>query len=249
MPNASQPWIVVLPCHNKREWIGSCVKAVAETFADEVACEIVIVENGSSDGSQAEIEKIPDSIGHIRISKMYLTKAGLGSAFRAAVERNQDFKGWIVLGSADLPFGTSDLQAYRQSVAESQSVRIIAASKLHKHSVVPRTWQRTLMTRTFEIIRRTLFWSTIRDTQATQCYPASILRDYLHHVQSRHFFFRAELLLKCEKDGIEIQQIPVRLRLPESTSSVRLLADSTRMVSELIGLRWRLAKKNAAPGS
>lgn len=59
------------------------------------------------------------------------------------------------------------------------------------------------------------------------------------HVRSDSFFFRAELLLLCERRGVEIVEVPVSLTLPESPTTVRIFSDSVQYLGELLSLRLR----------
>lgn len=237
MPRTNQKWTVVLPCHNKAGWIGESVRRTVEILRRVERSTILIVENGSSDHSRREIEALPDRLGTTEIKKHYLAEAGQGRAFRHAVE-NIDGD-WVVLGSADLPFGTTDLENYLNEVTDCMRERVLAASKLHPLSRIHRKLHRRFMTRSHAWLRWALFQSRVRDTQSTQCYPTELFIRMAPHVRSDSFFFRAELLLLCEKRGVEIVEVPVSLTLPESPTTVRIFADSLQYMSELFSLRLR----------
>ena len=239
MPRANQKWTVVLPCHNKARWIGKSVRRTAEILQRVEQSTILIVENGSRDGSRQEIEALPERIGSTQIKKHLLAEAGQGRAFRHAVE-NIDGE-WVVLGSADLPFGTTDLENYLNEVTDCIRERVLAASKLHPLSRIHRKLHRRLMTHSHAWLRRLLFQSRVRDTQSTQCYPTELLKRMVPQVQSDSFFFRAELLLLCEKRGVEIVEVPVSLTLPESPTTVRIFSDSLQYLGELLSLRLRVS--------
>lgn len=237
MPRTNQKWTVVLPCHNKAGWIGESVRRTVEILRRVEQSTIIIVENGSSDDSRRQIEALPDRLGTTEIQKLYLNEAGQGRAFRHAV-MNIDAD-WVVLGSADLPFGTTDLENYLNEVTDSLRERVLAASKLHPLSRIHRKLHRRFMTYSHAWLRWALFQSRVRDTQSTQCYPAELLMRMAPHVRSDSFFFRAELLLLCERRGVEIVEVPVSLTLPESPTTVRIFSDSVQYLGELLSLRLR----------
>lgn len=228
-----------MPCHNKAGWIGKSVRRTAEILERVEHSTILIVENGSSDGSRQEIEALPERLGSTEIKKYYLNEAGQGRAFRSAVDYIDG--DWVVLGSADLPFGTTDLENYLNEVTDCIRERVLAASKLHPLSRIHRKLHRRLMTHSHAWMRWALFQSRVRDTQSTQCYPTELLRRMAPQVRSHSFFFRAELLLLCEKRGVEIVEVPVSLTLPESPTTVRIFSDSLQYLRELLSLRLRLA--------
>lgn len=241
----SEKWSIVIPCHNKADWIVDAVLAAAETLKATLGGSIVVVENGSTDHTLSTLKSLPSEVDGIPIRIICLAESGLGRSFHAGIREVPEDCDWIVLWSADLPFGTSDLRAFvdhRQSTKERQ-IRI--ASKLHPQSQVTRTPLRSLMTWSHKNLRRVLFNSKIGDSQATQCFPADVLRQAAPQVRSNGFFFRAELLLICERWKIPFVEVPVNLRLPESPTTVRFFRDSARYLKELILLRIRLHQLSA----
>tara|TARA_R110002049_G_scaffold116110_1_gene268461 strand:- start:23611 stop:24729 length:1119 start_codon:yes stop_codon:yes gene_type:complete len=71
---------IVMPCLNEAETIASCIeKAKAFMQKNNIAGEVVIGDNGSTDGSQDIAEKLGAIVVHV-------DKKGYGNASRAAIE-------------------------------------------------------------------------------------------------------------------------------------------------------------------
>ena len=65
---------VVMTCHNEEAFIEEAIRSVAAQTAYDEVDEIIVVNDGSSDGSQALLERLAREIGKIRI----LSADGIG---------------------------------------------------------------------------------------------------------------------------------------------------------------------------
>ena len=59
---------VVMTCHNEEAFIEEAIRSVAAQTAYDEVDEIIVVNDGSSDGSQALLERLAREIGKIRIT-------------------------------------------------------------------------------------------------------------------------------------------------------------------------------------
>src|SRR5438034_8165815 len=70
---------VVIPCLNEEESIGVCIEKAAEAFVRlDIQGEIIVADNGSTDGSQEIVEGLGARIVHVE------TK-GYGSALMGGI--------------------------------------------------------------------------------------------------------------------------------------------------------------------
>ena len=84
---------VVLPCLNEAETLGACIRQIRETFRQAALDgEIVVADNGSTDGSQA----IAESMGARVVP---VPRKGYGSALRPASRRRA--ADYVIMGDAD----------------------------------------------------------------------------------------------------------------------------------------------------
>lgn len=58
---------VIMTCHNEEAFIEQAIRSVVAQTAYEMIDEIIVVNDGSSDGSQALLEKLAGEIGKLRI--------------------------------------------------------------------------------------------------------------------------------------------------------------------------------------
>lgn len=95
---------IVMPCLNEAQTLGICIqKAAAYLEEFGVAGEIVIADNGSTDGSQ----EIAHSLGARVIQ---VTEIGYGSALMAGISAAQGE--YVIMGDADDSYDFSDLTLF-----------------------------------------------------------------------------------------------------------------------------------------
>jgi glycosyltransferase involved in cell wall biosynthesis len=105
-PAAAEPLelSVILPCLNEAETLERCVRKAIDTFTRlGVRGEVVVVDNGSTDGSQAIAERAGARVVHE-------TRRGYGSALmRGAEEARAPF---IIMADADDSYDLTDLERF-----------------------------------------------------------------------------------------------------------------------------------------
>jgi hypothetical protein len=101
---------ILMPCLNEAETLASCIqKARAGLERAGVRGEVLVADNGSTDGSVAIAEKLGARVVHVR-------EKGYGSALRGGIEaaRGQ----WVVLGDADDSYDFSRIEGFVQKFRE-----------------------------------------------------------------------------------------------------------------------------------
>lgn len=95
---------IVMPCLNERETIAACIDA-ARSFIDRtgIAAEIVVADNGSSDGSVALAEKSGARV-------VAVAERGYGAALIGGIAAARGR--YVVIGDADLSYDFSRLDAF-----------------------------------------------------------------------------------------------------------------------------------------
>ena len=84
---------VVMPCLNEVETLGICIaKAGLSIEAHNLSAEIIVADNGSTDGSQALAARLGAKVVHV-------PERGYGSALRAGIEAAAGK--YVVMGDAD----------------------------------------------------------------------------------------------------------------------------------------------------
>jgi glycosyltransferase AglD len=228
---------IVLPAHNEAPRIQRCIQEVERAVtALTSSYEIVVVEDGSTDGTTSIVTALSKTYPHLlylhsarRLGKGKAIKKGLGSA-----------KGnVIVFMDVDLATGLESLPMIIKIVREGQG--LVIGSRHVKGSKVRRSLTRTASSLTYNLLVRLIFHDRIRDHQcgfkAMTRGVASFLRD---NVKSDGFFLDTEVILLCKTRKIPVTEVPVswtEIR-KKNSHGVRIFQDSAKLGFEL--LRFRL---------
>src|SRR6185436_16582951 len=101
---------VVMPCLNEAETLATCItKARASLDALGLAAEIIVADNGSTDGSQAIAAELGARVVPVQ------TK-GYGSAIRGGIEAARGK--YIIMGDADDSYDFANLGPFVQKLRE-----------------------------------------------------------------------------------------------------------------------------------
>jgi glycosyltransferase involved in cell wall biosynthesis len=95
---------IIMPCLNEAETLAVCIHK-AKTFLDQhpMQGEVIIADNGSTDGSQKIAEQAGARVVHI-------PEKGYGSALMGGIEASQNE--WIIMGDADDSYDFTQLQPF-----------------------------------------------------------------------------------------------------------------------------------------
>ncbi len=95
---------VVMPCLNEAETLAICIKKAQSFFKiEQIDGEIIIADNGSSDGSQEIAQGLQATVVHV-------AKKGYGNALMGGIHVAQGK--YIIMGDADDSYDFSNLMPY-----------------------------------------------------------------------------------------------------------------------------------------
>src|ERR1039458_6516793 len=101
---------IVIPCLNEAETLSVCIdKARRGLQTAGVAGEVLVADNGSTDGSAAVAEKAGAQVVSVR-------EKGYGSALRGGIEAAQGR--WIIMGDADDSYDFSRIDGIVQKLRD-----------------------------------------------------------------------------------------------------------------------------------
>jgi glycosyltransferase involved in cell wall biosynthesis len=223
----------VVPVHNEAAFIPhglpGLVRATRTVYPE---AEILVVENGSTDGTAAAVRAAAGN----GVSLVQLAEADYGTAmYRGMTDATGD---WIVTFDIDY-FAEDFLRRLEDTSAEAD---IVIASKRDPGSDDRRSAFRRLATLGFNLLLRTLFGSRVSDTHGIKAFRAAATRPHLDLVHSRKDLFDTELILRMERAGARIVEVPVTVEelRPARSSLLR------RVPRTLRGL-WSIRRLLASP--
>ena len=234
----------VIPVHNQIADLRRTVRLLVERLGHLPGSEVILVENGSSDGSGPLCLALAATFDGDDVAVRVTTSAkGLGFAWRRgmAIARAET----IVLTAADLPFGFTDLDGY---LGMSPRPLLVMGSKTHPDSLVDTSLVRRALSGGFGVLRAGLVGVDV-DTQGTVLIRRTLAQSLLPRLRSGDFLIGAEINCWAVREGIAPVEIPV-VYTASGRSTVSPLRDSAHMARGLFALRRRLvADRRAAQGT
>ena len=241
---------VVLPVLNEERSLPASTTRLHDFLAANLTgyeWRILIADNGSTDSTPdvaAQLVSDYDRVGYLR-----LEQRGRGRALkRAWLESGAD-----ILAYMDIDLST-ELEATVRLVDSIASGRhdLAIGSRLKAGAVViGRSHLRELISRSYSLLFRTMFFTGFRDAQCGfKAISRQAARDLLPLVQDTTWFFDTELLLLAEKNGYTIDEIPVRWT-DDPDSRVRIVRTAWGDLRGLLRLRFgglRRASKELTRG-
>ena len=201
---------------------------------DAVATDyrIILVENGSTDTTREEA--MAEAESDPRVTVRSLPAADYGLAIRTGMEAAGP-DGWLVVFDIDYYSGPFVGQVIDMAARHD----LVIGSKRAAGSQDRRPWIRRLATRVFNFLIRKVVGSRISDTHGMKAVRASTAHQLLPDVRLTKDLFDTELVLRAERAGYRIAEVPVVVEeLRETRSS--LLRRVPRTLRGLVVLRRNL---------
>jgi hypothetical protein len=143
---------------------------------------------------------------------------------------------WAVLTAADLPFGTSDLEA-ALPIMSSGDARMVMGSKAHAATQITLTPLRHAATIGYRVARRVVIGMRVGDSQGSMFVRLDLAADIVDQVDARDFFYSTEFCHRVERLGETIIEVPIIVVPEVRPSTVRPLKHGSQMAVKLWALR------------
>ena len=220
----------VIPVHNEAGFIDAALPRLIESMEslDEIF-EVIIAENGSTDATAEVAARFGDTDN--RVSMITLPEPDYGAAMRAGFLRAKG--AWIV--NFDIDYFSADF--IRSGLRIKDSADIVLASKRVAGSDDRRSLLRRLGTWGFNMVLRLLFRSEVTDTHGMKMIRRSVVETLVPEVESTKDLFDTELVLRAERAGHRIVEVPVTVEELRTARSSFV----KRIPRTLVGL-WRIRR-------
>jgi glycosyltransferase involved in cell wall biosynthesis len=101
---------IIMPCLNEAETLRDCIKKAQRSISEmEIPAEVIVADNGSTDGSQAIAEKLGARVVHV-------PKKGYGNALMGGIAAARGK--YIIMGDADMSYDFGSLGAFVAKLRE-----------------------------------------------------------------------------------------------------------------------------------
>ena len=227
---------VVIPVFNEEEIILDSAKEIYNICKQvDQPFEIIFSENGSSDNTVNLIENFIDDKDSCFMISNEIANYGLAlkNGFKNA--KND------LIVSFDIDYFSQKF--LDQSLKLSDEFAAIVASKRMSESEDKRTIVRKLATSTFVFILKILFQTSLSDTHGMKAIRRVNIEKEIDNVISTQDIFDTELLIRIEKSGFKIQEVPAKVNEMRPSVSV-IFKRIPRTLKSLLKLRYQLFKES-----
>lgn len=228
---------IIIPAHNEVNNITTAVNTSLNILRQIAPkSELIIAEDGSTDGTYEVAARIAADNSDVCVLH-WDQRQGRGRALKQAIKASRGDV--ICYIDADLATDMGNLYLLLNSI-RCDGYDIATGSRLMPNSDAKRSKKRLLASKAYNRMVSVLLNSKIRDHQCGfKAFNRSSLICILDEVEDEHWFWDTEILVRGQRRGFKIKEIPVRWQEGESTT-VNLLKDSYDMLVKIIQLRRRL---------
>ncbi|MEN9575881.1 MAG: Undecaprenyl-phosphate 4-deoxy-4-formamido-L-arabinose transferase [Verrucomicrobiota bacterium] len=196
---------IVMPCLNEAETLPVCIeKALWFLRENQVPGEVLVADNGSTDGSQALATKLGARV-------VTMAERGYGNALRGGIAAARGR--FVVMGDADDSYDFAALGAFlaklRAGADLVQGCRLPAGGGTIEPEAMPAS-HRWLGNPLFSALARRMFRVPVNDVY---CGLRGFRRDLIPKLDLRceGMEFATEMLIKASLRGARIEEVPITL--------------------------------------
>jgi len=233
---------VTIPVYNEERDLAPSIQKL-HAFLKETAAftsSIVIADNASTDRTWQIAQELERQCSNVRA--LHIPQKGRGLALRTAWSQSQaDIVSYM---DVDLSTNLKFFPLLVHGIGIGYDVAI--GSRLLQASQTTRSLKRELISRSYNLLVKSLFFTRFSDAQCGfKALRRAVAQQLLPHIENDHWFFDTELLLLAEKHGFRIFEVPVEW-IEDLDSRVKIVRTA---IEDIRGLaRMRLKGFKQRPG-
>lgn len=224
---------LVIPAHNEAHSLARAVDAAAGALKG-VPFEIIIAEDGSTDGTDKIAEALARKLSFVR----HLHSAEKLGRGRALCRAFNVAKGkYVAYMDADLATNPKHLKEMVVLLANND---VVTGTRYSPESNSRRSAKRLALSKGFNVLVKTVLGSRLNDHQCGfKGFRREVALELCAKAREKHWFWDTEVLVLAQRRGLRIAEIPVEWKENEQKSKVNFRRDVVGMASAAVRMRTR----------
>lgn len=236
-----EPYLsIVIPAYNEGLRIGNTLAKVRNYLQTRnYPVELIVVDDGSTDDTARILEAVEGRHPVMRVLRNERNRGKGYSVRRGVLEARGQF---VLFSDADLSAPIEEANKLLAALESTGAEAAVGSRALERRLIgVHQPWVREWAGRFFNVLVRVFTGLKIRDTQCgLKLFRRASTRRAFELQRIEGFGFDPEVLFLIQHLGGKVAEVPVRWDDNPATK-VRFLRDATRMLLDLVALRWRAA--------
>ncbi len=226
---------VVVPAYNEEQRLERMLRdALSELRRRGQPCEVIVVDDGSRDGTSALVLRLAADFPELRLIRLPENR-GKGYAVRTGVVNAHGRH--VVFADADGATPFQELERLERALRDGADVAIGSRALAQADVTVAARLHRRVMGRVFHALVSLLAVRGFRDTQCGfKLFRRAAAQDLFSRLRVPGFSFDVEVLLMARRGGYRVAEVPVNWT-HQPGSRVDLARDSLRMLRDLFIIR------------
>ncbi len=226
---------VVIPAYNEQQRIPAALRAVSDYLSGRHDYEIIVVDDGSSDGTFEICREFFKKNPRGRLLKNSRNSGKGASVRRGMLEASGDC---ILFSDADMSTPVSEAGKLIKAVSGGYDIAIGSRGLPGSDVRVHQPFFREKMGKCFNVLVRLAAVPGIMDTQCGfKLFRRECARDIFARSRLNRFAFDVEALFIGRMLGYKIKEVPV-VWVNSPASRVNVLTDPLRMLTDVLRIRF-----------
>jgi glycosyltransferase involved in cell wall biosynthesis len=191
---------VVIPVYNERATVAEIIRRI-RAVEIPLTLQVVVVDDGSSDGSDKVLQALEDST--VRVIR-HTHNLGKGAAIRTGMEAMTG--DLLLIQDADLEYDPDDWPLLLEPILKGKA-RVVYGSRFtgQRKNMLPLHW---FGNRMLSLVTNILYSSTLSDMETCyKLFDAEVLKGIT--LVSDRFEFEPEITAKVMRRGFRIYEVPI----------------------------------------